>query len=95
MVSEVGGMEEMLCISFAVRVLRTRLPATFDQKNSRKRAIFDLFSAVFILFAQKWRFGGDHMFALISNLQTVVSSQFFLCFRKSLIFDYSDADIEV
>ena len=62
-------------------------------KNSQKQAILTCFRLFFILFAQKWRFWGDHMFALISNLQTVVSSQFSLCFRKSLFFAYSSLSV--
>ena len=66
----------------------------FDQKSAENEPFLTCFRLIFILFAQKWRFWGDHMFALISNLQTVVSSQFFLCFRKSLFFAYCDSNFE-
>ena len=44
------------------------LTRRFDQKAAENEPFLTCFRLFFILFAQKWGFGGDHMFALISNL---------------------------
>ena len=40
----------------------------FDQKTAENKPFLSCFRLFSIFFAQKWRFRGDHMFALISNL---------------------------
>ena len=49
-------------------VVLTLLTRHFDQKTAENEPFLTCFRLFFILFAQKWRLGGDHMFALISNL---------------------------
>ena len=66
----------------------------FDQKTAENKLFWLVFGCFSIYFLQNRLFLVDHMFALISNLWTVFSPWFSLCFKKPLFFAYCDANFE-
>ena len=69
-------------------------PVTSTKKQPKISHFWLIFGCFSICFSQNRLFSVDHMFALISNLWTVVSSHFFLCFEKPLFFVFCDANFE-